>query len=828
MAASSSTAPFSLDLYHDGYFKLKPLTYIDSETITMNIDVTGFKFEDMKEYVETKTHSVVTSNEDIMAQLYVDHRNADLGEYIGKDLGDNMLVELKPDYDFDDSDDECSDVASLDHLSKGEEELREVRIKKSVEEKNKSNEDAYVDDKSRIVLHNKDVYDESRLVLHNDSDDNDHEFEVRQGNGIEAFCVDLEKRKCSCRQWQLTGVPCLHSITTMYFINTNLDDYVSESFNVSTYKSIYAFNILPVGSMNMWRKIKHVPCKPPLERRMPGRPPVNRKKDKSEMNNHKHVTRPPRLMTCKNYGETGHNKKGCEKPKVPGEQANPPNEQANAPSQQANPLKHKGKPMVNDPVNARVPSQSKDKFVIARGGIWMGGTSASGSNRGRGSVSGSNSGRGSASDPCTWSIAYFKEGIDCDVVENGLSESFNSHIKDARRKPIIGMLEDIRSYVMTRNYTLRKECKDWKSDIYPNIRRFWSCIKKIQSLSPSGWHQFEVRQGNGIEAFCVDLEKRKCSCRQWQLTGVPCLHSITTMYFINTNLDDYVSESFNVSTYKSIYAFNILPVGSMNMWRKIKHVPCKPPLERRMPGRPPVNRKKDKSEMNNHKHVTRPPRLMTCKNYGETGHNKKGCEKPKVPGEQANPPNEQANAPSQQANPLKHKGKPMVNDPVNARVPSQSKDKFVIARGGIWMGGTSASGSNRGRGSVSGSNSGRGSASGSNRGMGSASASNKGRGSASGTNMGKGRGRASGSNKVLLKKAVVDKYILLYEDDLVDVQVEEEVDTRAENVAVADAYENVAAEQDENQDEASRRKRNYEEFWESQYKAGYKKPRRSG
>ncbi|GJX55697.1 cellulose synthase [Tanacetum coccineum] len=203
MAASSSTTPFSLDLYHNGYFKLKPLTYIDSEMVTMNIDVTGFKFEDMKEYVEAKTNSVVTglyyfnkglnnikcdadftvfvekwqSDEDRMAQLYVDHKNADLGDYIGKDLGDCILVELKPGYDLDDSDDEFSDVASLDHLSEGEEELRQVRIKKrkSVEEKNISNEDAY--DECRLVLHNEDVYDESRLVLHNDSDDNEHEVD---------------------------------------------------------------------------------------------------------------------------------------------------------------------------------------------------------------------------------------------------------------------------------------------------------------------------------------------------------------------------------------------------------------------------------------------------------------------------------------------------------------------------------------------------------------------------------------------------------------------------------------------------------------------------
>ncbi|GJZ18521.1 hypothetical protein Tco_0554644, partial [Tanacetum coccineum] len=59
------------------------------------------------------------SNEDRLAQLYVDHKNADLGDYIGKDLGDYILVELKPGYNLDGSDDEFSDVASLDHLFEG-------------------------------------------------------------------------------------------------------------------------------------------------------------------------------------------------------------------------------------------------------------------------------------------------------------------------------------------------------------------------------------------------------------------------------------------------------------------------------------------------------------------------------------------------------------------------------------------------------------------------------------------------------------------------------------------------------------------------------------
>ncbi|XP_052627051.1 uncharacterized protein LOC128133592 [Lactuca sativa] len=47
-------------------------------------------------------------------------------------------------------------------------------------------------------------------------------------------------------------------------------------------------------------------------------------------------------------------------------------------------------------------------------------------------------------DPKTWSMAYFQPGRCCDVVENGMSESFNVVIVDARKKPIITMLLELR------------------------------------------------------------------------------------------------------------------------------------------------------------------------------------------------------------------------------------------------------------------------------------------------------------------------------------------------------------------------------------------------
>ncbi|XP_022880927.1 uncharacterized protein LOC111398230 [Olea europaea var. sylvestris] len=49
-----------------------------------------------------------------------------------------------------------------------------------------------------------------------------------------------------------------------------------------------------------------------------------------------------------------------------------------------------------------------------------------------------------------WSKSHFREGNKCDMLLNNLCESFNSTIVNAREKPILTMLEEIRIYLMKR------------------------------------------------------------------------------------------------------------------------------------------------------------------------------------------------------------------------------------------------------------------------------------------------------------------------------------------------------------------------------------------
>ncbi|GJZ96914.1 hypothetical protein Tco_0669248 [Tanacetum coccineum] len=73
--------------------------------------------------------------------------------------------------------------------------------------------------------------------------------------------------------------------------------------------------------------------------------------------------------------------------------------------------------------------------------------------------------------PETWSRAFFSTARAYDAVKNGISECFNALIVDARRKPIINMLEDIRVLCMERYQKMREKHIKWNDDICPNLRK---------------------------------------------------------------------------------------------------------------------------------------------------------------------------------------------------------------------------------------------------------------------------------------------------------------------------------------------------------------------
>ncbi|CAI9263319.1 unnamed protein product [Lactuca saligna] len=188
------------------------------------------------------------------------------------------------------------------------------------------------------------------------------------------------------------------------------------------------------------------------------------------------------------------------------------------------------------------------------------------------------------------------------------------------------MLEEIRLYMMDRIYNMKLKGQQCGNHICPEIRDKVNLLKKAQrhyQVLPSGLNQFEVR--GAIDAYEVDLERKTCSCRLWQLNGYGCAHSVASISFLNRDVEAYVDNMFSTTTFRKAYNYRIAPMNSSDMWPETNYTPPLPPINRRMPGRPTTKRKKSTTENTGTHRVSKAGKKIRCSICKEIGHNKATC-----------------------------------------------------------------------------------------------------------------------------------------------------------------------------------------------------------
>ncbi|XP_010557976.1 PREDICTED: uncharacterized protein LOC104826793 [Tarenaya hassleriana] len=231
-------------------------------------------------------------------------------------------------------------------------------------------------------------------------------------------------------------------------------------------------------------------------------------------------------------------------------------------------------------------------------------------------------------NPEIWCRAFFNKDSHCEDVHNNHSESFNNSIKEARKKPMIDMLEDIRRQTMKRIAKMSKVSGKCITEFTP---RTMIELEKSRNQSrfcfvtPSGRGIYEVMEF-GI-SYSVDLSGHSCACRKWDLTGVPCQHSLAVINFKKDKLSGYISEYFLTSRWVAMYENNILPVNGQPLWQKVDKPLIGVPDKRKMPGRPKKhNRKKDPHESPSKSgKLSKHGRVFTCGRCKQVGHTKKSC-----------------------------------------------------------------------------------------------------------------------------------------------------------------------------------------------------------
>ncbi|GJX94638.1 hypothetical protein Tco_0349224 [Tanacetum coccineum] len=128
-----------------------------------------------------------------------------------------------------------------------------------------------------------------------------------------------------------------------------------------------------------------------------------------------------------------------------------------------------------------------------------------------------------------WSRSYFTCRAHCDLLINNICEVFNRQLLDARDSPVVSALE-------------------------------YNGDDLIQVKGPYG------------DQCVVNLQQRVCSCRKWEVSGLPCKHAVAAIHNMaengmNVGLPKvWVHPSYRLDTWKQQYSFKVNPLSGRNFW----------------------------------------------------------------------------------------------------------------------------------------------------------------------------------------------------------------------------------------------------------------------
>ncbi|XP_021658767.2 uncharacterized protein LOC110648739 [Hevea brasiliensis] len=230
------------------------------------------------------------------------------------------------------------------------------------------------------------------------------------------------------------------------------------------------------------------------------------------------------------------------------------------------------------------------------------------------------------SEPKTWARAFFSTHVKCEALQNNICESFNAYILKARDIPILSMFEWIRRRILKRFHVKYTAMLKYKGDICPNAQ---DTLEKLKFESRNcfctlvGERRYEVDFYDTTNV--VNLIHQSCTCRMWELSGIPCKHAVSAIYTNREQPEKYVHKYFHKDTYFSIYNYVLHPLPGQYDWEKTNLPDIQPAMVRKPAGKPKKRRIRAIDEPRNPFKLTRAGGTVYCGNCKQKGHNVRGC-----------------------------------------------------------------------------------------------------------------------------------------------------------------------------------------------------------
>ncbi|XVF55650.1 hypothetical protein PTKIN_Ptkin06aG0053400 [Pterospermum kingtungense] len=127
------------------------------------------------------------------------------------------------------------------------------------------------------------------------------------------------------------------------------------------------------------------------------------------------------------------------------------------------------------------------------------------------------------------------------------------------------MFKEIRHYVINKIVEQQRKCGKWNTVFLPRICEIIENNKEISSFCHVKWNGamgYEVQCNQ--ETFVVRVQERKCTCRRWDLIGIPCAHAICVILFRKEKIEDHVATCYRKEIFQALYNCILFPLPGIN------------------------------------------------------------------------------------------------------------------------------------------------------------------------------------------------------------------------------------------------------------------------
>lgn len=231
-------------------------------------------------------------------------------------------------------------------------------------------------------------------------------------------------------------------------------------------------------------------------------------------------------------------------------------------------------------------------------------------------------------NPQLWAVAFF-EGVRYGHFSLGVTEVLYNWALVCHELPIVQMMEYIRQQMVSWFGERRNKGMRWNSILVPSAeKRILEAIADARCYKVLRANEIEFEIVSTERTNIVDIRSRVCSCRRWQLYGIPCAHATAALISCGQNPHVFAEPCFTVHSYRETYSQMIFPIPDRSMWNedgeggsaKVE-VTIGPPKTRRPPGRP-------KKKVLRLESLKRPKRVVQCGRCHMLGHSQKKCTLP--------------------------------------------------------------------------------------------------------------------------------------------------------------------------------------------------------